>query len=75
MTEHSRGAIDGDDQDWKATEQDILTDPSVSFWLKKALHSSLARDPVDALHDAATLTKVLSARLDRLLAQAHKACA
>ncbi len=74
MTGRDEGIIDQDGSDRKATEQDILTDPAVSFWLKNALHSSLERDPVDALHDAATLTKVLSARLDRLLAQAHKAC-
>jgi len=53
------------------TEQNLLTDPCTSHWLRQAVHSSLERDPVDALRDAATLTKLLSERLDRLLAQAR----
>ncbi len=30
------------------TIEEVLRDPSASFWLKAALRSALARDPVDA---------------------------
>ena len=40
----------------------LLTDPSVSFWLKKALKENLDRDPVDAVGDARLLRDVLNER-------------
>lgn len=43
------------------TIEEVLRDPSASFWLKAALRSALARDPVDAANDA----KVLACLLDR----------
>lgn len=42
--------------------QDILKDPSASFWLKNALLSALNRDPLDAARDASVLQRVLSDR-------------
>lgn len=45
---------------------EIEKDPSVSFWLKKALRSSLERDPVDALNDAELLTQLLKRNLDEI---------
>ena len=43
------------------TIEEVLRDPSASFWLKAALRSALGRDPVDAVNDA----EVLAALLDR----------
>jgi hypothetical protein len=40
-----------------------LADPSTTYWLRDALKSSLARDPVDALRDAEALTDLLRDRL------------
>ena len=40
-----------------------LADPSTTYWLRDALKSSLARDPVDALHDAEALVDLLRDRL------------
>lgn len=45
----------------------ILADPSVSYWLKAAIKSSLQRDPVDALGDAETLCEVLRQKLASML--------
>ena len=42
----------------------MLVDFSASYWLKSALRSALARDPVEALNDAEILVKTLSERLD-----------
>jgi hypothetical protein len=36
-----------------------LADPSTTYWLRDALKSSLARDPVDALRDAEALVDLL----------------
>jgi len=35
--------------------EQVLSDPAASFWLKDALRSALARDPVDAANDAEVL--------------------
>jgi hypothetical protein len=43
------------------TVEEVLRDPSASSWLKAALLSALARDPVDAANDA----EILALSLDR----------
>lgn len=43
---------------------DILSDPSASFWLKQAVRDALSRDPVDAITDAEILVAVLQNRLE-----------
>ena len=45
------------------SSQDILEDPAASEWLKSALRSAAARDPVDALNDALVLAATLEDRL------------
>jgi hypothetical protein len=40
---------------------EVMGDPTASSWLKDALRSALARDPVDAANDA----EVLALLLDR----------
>jgi hypothetical protein len=51
--------------------EQILADPSASFWIKGALRSALERDPVDAANDADALAKALSRRCNRLLGTNH----
>lgn len=50
------------------TVEAILAEPSASNWLKDALRSAQARDPVDAARDAELLAAVLAARADASLA-------
>lgn len=40
----------------------VLNEPSVSYWLKKALQAALDRDCVDAEHDAQILADLLARR-------------
>ena len=47
----------------------LFSDPAVSHWLKDALHSALARDPLDAARDAELLAAVLAEREREVLAQ------
>lgn len=42
----------------------FLGNPSVSYWLRNALISALARDPVDAANDAETLAELLRKHAD-----------
>lgn len=49
------------------TSNQILADPSASFWIKDALRSALPRDPVDAANDAQVLAQVLEARCEETL--------
>ena len=42
--------------------EDILRDSAASVWLKDALRSSLARDPVDVANDAEILASLLEER-------------
>ena len=49
------------------TVQDIMTDPTASNWLKRALGEALLLDPVDAANEAEILALVLSERADSLL--------
>jgi hypothetical protein len=49
------------------TIEEVLRDPSASFWLKAALRSALARDPVDAANDAEVLAHLLDRRCRSML--------
>jgi len=42
--------------------EEVLLDPAGSLWLKDALRSALARDPVDAANDAEVLARLLDRR-------------
>jgi hypothetical protein len=46
---------------------EILADPSASFWLKAALRSALSRDPVDAAHDSEIMARLLDRRCREIL--------
>ena len=46
---------------------DILANPATSDWLKAALESAVARDPIDALNDALVLAATLEDRLRDVL--------
>lgn len=45
----------------------ITRNPSSSSWLRNALETALARDPVDAAADAAALALILDVRANRIL--------
>lgn len=47
--------------------EQVLADPSTSFWLRDAVRAMLARDPVDALADAEALASLMKMRLDASL--------
>ena len=49
-----------------------LADQSTTYWLRDAIKSALARDPVDALRDAETLASLLRERLADLTAHAAR---
>jgi hypothetical protein len=49
------------------TIEEILRDPSASCWLKTALRSALARDPVDAANDAEVMALLLDRRCRSML--------
>ena len=49
------------------TIEEVLRDPSASFWLKAALRSALSRDPVDAANDAEVLALLLDRRCRSML--------
>jgi hypothetical protein len=51
---------------------DTLANPSTTYWLRDAIKSALARDPVDALRDAETLASLLRERLADLTAHAAR---
>jgi hypothetical protein len=48
----------------------LLDDPGLSDWFKRALLSALDRDPVDASHDAGLLSTVLDRRAQVIAAAA-----
>ena len=56
---------------WEARElpeiEEVLADPAASFWLRAALRSALARDPVDAANDAEVLARLLDRRCRSIL--------
>lgn len=48
---------------------DLIADPSTSFWLRSALTKVRLRDPVDAARDAATLLYYCEARMQEAACQ------
>ena len=44
------------------TLKEILADPTISSWLKEAIKMAYEQDPLDALHDAHRLLKMLGER-------------
>ena len=46
---------------------EVLEDPGLSYWLKDAVKTAYQRDPVDALHDARRLIKMLAERYTRIV--------
>jgi hypothetical protein len=51
------------------TPESALNDFSASYWLKDAVRTSLERDPVDALNDAAVLYVLMNDNLKKIQAQ------
>ena len=47
--------------------EEVLTDPTASFWLQAALRSALERDPVDAANDSEILASLLDRRCRSIL--------
>lgn len=47
----------------------IIADPAASYWLKQALTSALDRDVFDAERDAVVLARLLTKRLDAVVAR------
>jgi len=62
MTEPTAEDIDG-----PPSIDQLLDDPSMSFWFKLALRQALRRDPVDAANDAVVLADLLQTRAQALL--------
>lgn len=46
---------------------EVIEDPTASWWLKESLTRALIRDPADALNDAVLLAAMLDQRLRREL--------
>lgn len=46
----------------------LLNNPATSYWLREAIKSAFARDPLDSLQDAETLVELLQQRLATLQA-------
>lgn len=55
----------------KATMEDLLEDPTVSYPLKAVLLVWWGRDPVDAARDAERLADVMSDRADAAVGRRH----
>ena len=51
---------------------EVLADPTASFWLKAALHSALSRDPVDAANDSEIVARLLDRRCREIIESASK---
>ena len=49
------------------TLNEILNDPGISYWLKDAIKTAYERDPIDALHDARRLLKMLGERYTQIV--------
>jgi hypothetical protein len=45
----------------------VLSDPSTSYWLKRAIWVLIERDPVDAANDAEVLAKLIEKRCASIL--------
>lgn len=73
------GTTDLPDEDWSSpplvaaqtaelpTIEEVLADPSASFWLRNALLAALSRDPVDAANEADVLARLLDKRCCEIL--------
>lgn len=48
---------------YKGLRDELLAYPSTSYWLRSALASLEARDPVDALHDVQVLVELANLRV------------
>ena len=46
---------------------EVLADPTASFWLRNALLAALSRDPVDTANDAEVLARLLDRRCREIL--------
>ncbi len=55
------------DQEWKKGLDELIENPTVSYWLKDAIRAMLRRDPVDAYADAEVLRGIMKARVESLL--------
>jgi predicted short-subunit dehydrogenase-like oxidoreductase (DUF2520 family) len=51
------------------TTGEILSDPTASNWIKRALTEALLLDPVDMANEAEVLALLLSDRADNLLSE------
>jgi hypothetical protein len=49
--------------------EQVLSDPTASFWLKDALRSAITRDPVDAANDAEVLFRLVDERCHKIQSQ------
>lgn len=49
------------------TTEEVLVDPSASFWLRNALLAALSCDPADAANDAAILARLLDKRFRQIV--------
>jgi hypothetical protein len=58
-----------DEQPRLPTVEELLSDPSTSFWVRNALTSALLRDPVDAANDAEILARLLDEQCRLILNQ------
>ena len=47
------------------TENDVLNDPSCSYWLKEQIVKSSNLDPVDMLNDIDILVHILNSRINK----------
>lgn len=47
----------------------VMADPAASYWLKEALAAALDRDVFDAERDALVLARLLTKRLDAIVAR------
>ena len=54
------------------TPKEILEDPGISNWLKDAIKTAYERDPVDALHDARRLLRMLGERYTQIVNRANR---
>jgi hypothetical protein len=54
------------------TPKEILEDPGISNWLKDAVKAAYERDPVDALHDARRLLRMLGERYTQIVNRANR---
>ena len=46
----------------RADVEQVLSDPSTSYWLRDALRAAMVRNPVDAANDALVLSRLLDDR-------------